>query len=704
MLVGPSMPHRKLVHQHLRFSVMSTALAFVVACAFIILALKPLIPLPEPNELAQSSSPYLRMASHQRIKWRQLDADLFTEARRLDKPILVVVGAAWSRSARLADEFLFNDLELRVFLNRDYLCARVDIDERPDWANGLHPLSRAISRWQWEFHAWVLEPDGTLFATVRRKFPEQTFDPNSVRGQLQTVRRDLERKRRGDLDVASELEQTTNDVRRLFLDSQVVPSASEVREALLKAAGMYGGFPIRISQRPVPAYQPLSVQAWRFMLLTNDQDALRVSLDPALRSPIVDWIDGGFRRQATRNDWKRVELDKLAVVNAEMAALLARTGNLLDDPYHRLLAVSACETLFKRFMHNGLVPSARIGFEGYRGRGPRSSFGPARLNEVLGDLQDVGLRKLNLDHTLNPQMLPYVSDPQVLSEPNVQRVLHLLRESAAVVAPEYKGDGYLDVNALVAARLIEAGRQLGFAEAIEAGSEILDTLNKRVADAEVLPHNVLIQGDEGFLSDYLAYSDACLQRFLATGDFADLARGHRRLDEAIQRFRGFHPFALAVCTPQMQIGPTTTAVPEVVDNFRESTSAMAIRLTNAYGALTRDRADFSMLDGDQLTRWAGSSVAHFGSVVLVESPMTMGIHAAAQEVSQNIVVFTVGRNAVAEANRIAPKFPSAMVAPVSGIRADLAARESGVYVTIRNELRGPLTLNEAQMLTRPIRP
>ncbi len=698
------MPHRKLVHQHLRFSVMSTALAFVVATAFIILALKPLIPLPEPNELAQSPSPYLRMASHQRIKWRQLDADLFTEARRLDRPILVVVGAAWSRSARLADQLVFNDLELRVFLNRDFLCARVDIDERPDWANALHPLSRALSRWQWEYHAWVLEPNGTLFASVRRKFPEQPFDPNSVRGYLQAVRREIERKRRGDPNVASELDQTANDIRRLLQDSGVVPSAADVKEALFKSSGIYGGFPIRLSERLVPAYQPLSVQAWRFLLLTGDEASLRTSLEPALRSPIVDWIDGGFRRQATRNDWKRVELDKLAVVNAEMAALLARTANLLDDPYHRLLAVAACETLFKRFMHDGLVPSARIGFEGYRGRGPRSSFGPARLNEVLGDLQDVGLHKLNLDHTLNPQMLPYISEPTVLQEPNVQRVLHLLRESAALVAPEYKGDGYLDVNALVAARLMEAGRQLGFAAAIEAGSQILDGLNDRIADEQILPHNVLSRGDQGFLSDYLAYSDACLQRFLAKGDRADLERGHRRLDEAIQRFRGFHPFALAVCTPEMQIGNTVTAVPEVVDNFRESTSAMAIRLTNAYGALTRDQSDFSRLDGDQLTRWASSSVAHFGSTVLVDSPMTMGIHAAAQEVEQNVVVFTVGPNAVAEANKIAPRFPTAMVAPVSGIRSDLASREPGVYVSVRNDLRGPLTLAEAQVLTRPIQP
>lgn len=698
------MPHRKLVHQHLRFSVMSTALAFVVATAFIILALRPLIPLPEPNELAQSASPYLRMASHQKIKWRQLDAELFAEARRLDRPILVVVGAAWSRSARLADQFVFNDLELRVFLNRDYLCARVDIDERPDWANALHPLSRAVSRWQWEYHAWVLEPDGTLFTSVRRKFPEQPFDPNSIRGHLQAVRRDIERKRRGDLEVAAEREQTANDVRQLLQDATTVPSAAEVREALFRAAGIYGGFPIRLAERPVPAYQPLAVQAWRFLLLTGDQEALSASLDPALRSPIVDWVDGGFRRQATRNDWKRVELDKLAVVNAEMAALLARTGVLLDDPYHRQLAVAACETLFKRFMHDGLVPSARIGFEGYRGRGPRSSFGPARLNEVLGDLQDVGLHKLNLDHTLNPQMLPYISDPRVLREPNVQRVLHLLRESAALVAPEYKGDGYLDVNALVAARLIEAGRQLGFEQAVAAGSQILDALNDQVANAEILPHNVLVRNDAGFLSDYLAYSDACLQRFLATGNRDDLERGHRRLDEAIQRFRGFHPFALAVCTPEMQIASTSTAIPEVVDNFRESTSAMAIRLANAYGALTRDRADFSRLDGDQLTRWAGSSVAHFGATVLVESPMTMGIHAAAQEVAQNIVVFTVGPNAVAEANRIAPRFPTAMVAPVAGIRADLAPLEPGVYVSMRNELKGPLPLAEAQVLTRPIRP
>jgi hypothetical protein len=45
-----------------------------------------------------------------------------------------------------------------------------------------------------------------------------------------------------------------------------------------------------------------------------------------------------------------------------------------------------------------------------------------------------------------------------------------------------------------------------------------------------------------------------------------------------------------------------------------------------------------------------------------------------------------------------------MVAPVAGIRSDLAAREPGVYISMRNELRGPLPLAEAQVLARPIRP
>lgn len=646
----------------------------------------------EPSELRNATEPYLLEAADQRVHWHRLTPSLFEQARRLDRMVLVVAGAAWSRAGRIADELVFGDLELRVYLNRNFLCARVDIGEEPEWGAFVYPLSRAEMRFQYDFQMLVFEPDGRLFRTILRKHREEPLEPIHIRGRLQEFRRELERKRRNDPGVTSSLARQSADLDRLELSgpgAATIPFFAHTEALVRSASRRFGGFPVRNSPTVMPSFQPLLPASWRFLLLTGRHNEFRTTLDPALRSHVVDWVDGGFYKQAALLNWVGVELDKTAVGNAEMMAMLAQAARGLREPVYDTFAESAWFTLTRRFWTTGaLVPAARIGDEGYRERSRRSSFGPRRLAQTLTPAQERwAIAKLGLVVGTNVQMLPRVADWKLLTgaSPELQEVLSKLRAAAAKEPETYVGYGYTDVNATVAARMLETARLWNRPEALAQAFRLYEALAGRLGTDPEVPHRFDEPTSPGRLGDYLAWADACLAYYAAKGDANALRRGHRTLVRAIERFRTRSPFVLAI-TPSRATDAIGLEAPEVADAFGESGSAKAIRLAHAYGFLTLGSSG-EALAGAELMRWASSSGRHLTALTADLAPMTSGLFCAALQAEENTYLVWTGPQAVAEANRLAGRSPNRLVFPiVPGVRPDLANRRPGPYVAERNHL------------------
>lgn len=646
----------------------------------------------EPSELQGATEPYLLQAANQRVHWHRLTPALFEQARRLDRMVLVVAGAAWSRAGRMADELVFDDLELRVYLNRNYLCARVDIGEQPEWGAFVYPLSRAEMRFQYDFQMLVFEPDGKLFRTILRKHREEPLEPIHIRGRLQEFRRELERKRRKDPAVASSLSRQYADLDQLETPE---PGAGNIpffahTEALVRSASRrFGGFPVRNSPTVMPSFQPLLPASWRFLLQTGRHNEFRTTLDPALRSHVVDWVDGGFYKQAALLNWVGVELDKTAVGNAEMMAMLAQAARVLREPVYDTFAESAWFTLTRRFWTTeALLPAARVGDEAYRERSRRSSFGPGRLARTLTPPQERwAIAKLGLVVGTNVQMLPRLADWKLLrtASPELQEVLSRFRAAAAKEPETYVGYGYTDVNATVAARMLETARYWNKPDSLEQASRLYEALRGRLGPNADVPHRFAEPTSPGRLGDYLAWADACLAYYAARGDAEALYAGLRTLARAIERFRTRSPFVLAVTTGQAG-DPISLDVPEVTDAFGESGSAKAIRLAHAYGFLTQGSTEGSLI-GSELMRWASSSARHLTMLGVAFAPMTSGLFCASLQTEENTYLVWTGPQAVSEANRLAGRSPNRLVFPiVPGVRPDLAALRPGPYVAERNRL------------------
>src|SRR5206468_10213903 len=85
-----------------------------------------------PNLLASEPSAYLQSAAHQPVHWHPWGEPALARARAEDKPILLDIGAVWCHWCHVMDGESYEDPQIGETLNRDFVCIKVDRDERPD--------------------------------------------------------------------------------------------------------------------------------------------------------------------------------------------------------------------------------------------------------------------------------------------------------------------------------------------------------------------------------------------------------------------------------------------------------------------------------------------------------------------------------------------------------------------------------------------
>jgi uncharacterized protein YyaL (SSP411 family) len=85
-----------------------------------------------PNRLAGESSPYLQQHAHNPVEWYPWGEEALARARAEDKPILVSIGYSACHWCHVMERESFEDPDVAVFMNRDFINIKIDREERPD--------------------------------------------------------------------------------------------------------------------------------------------------------------------------------------------------------------------------------------------------------------------------------------------------------------------------------------------------------------------------------------------------------------------------------------------------------------------------------------------------------------------------------------------------------------------------------------------
>ena len=87
------------------------------------------------NRLLHSHSPYLLQHAHNPVDWYPWGPEALAKASLENKPILVSIGYSACHLCHVMEKESFEDAPTAAIMNANFVCIKIDREERPDLDN-----------------------------------------------------------------------------------------------------------------------------------------------------------------------------------------------------------------------------------------------------------------------------------------------------------------------------------------------------------------------------------------------------------------------------------------------------------------------------------------------------------------------------------------------------------------------------------------
>lgn len=149
------------------------------------------------NKLGSATSPYLRQHADNPVHWQQWTPEALAEAAERDVPILLSIGYAACHWCHVMAHESFEDHDVAAVTNENFVCIKVDREERPDLdAIYMNATVAMTGQGGWPMTCF-LTPDG-------RPFFCGTYYPKDSFLQLLSAVTDTWQNRRDEVEQASD--------------------------------------------------------------------------------------------------------------------------------------------------------------------------------------------------------------------------------------------------------------------------------------------------------------------------------------------------------------------------------------------------------------------------------------------------------------------------------------------------------------------
>ncbi|MEO7985802.1 MAG: thioredoxin domain-containing protein [Gemmatimonadales bacterium] len=500
------------------------------------------------NRLGQSASAYLQSAAHQPVNWFPWGDEAFAAAREHDRPVLLDIGAVWCHWCHVMDGESYEDPELARLLNEEFVCVKVDRDERPDVDARYQRAVQSLTRQGgWPLTVF-LTPSGEVFYGGTYFPPDGKYGRPGFRSVLAAVL-DAWRSRR------EQVQSQADAIRRVVtadLDEAVAgdlsPSAlQDATSAILRVFdpvhGGFGGQP----KFPHPGALTFLLNQWH----DSGDAAVRRVVDRTLegmgRGGVYDQLGGGFHRYSVDAQWIVPHFEKMSYDNSELLKIYldayARFGTEEYAEVARGIVRWVREVLAESGGGYGASQDADVGLDddGNYFTWTREEAAAALTDdqmEIAAACYDIGTAG-EMHHDPGRNVL-FVAEPLAAVAARSGRTIEesrqlldsaryaLLEVRALRPAPFVDRSRYTSWNTMMASALLRAGHVLGDVWSLTHALETMSRIRRESAEPDAVAHTE--GGRGGLLDDQVQVAAAALDAAEATGDRAWLDWAERIMD------------------------------------------------------------------------------------------------------------------------------------------------------------------------------
>ncbi len=274
-----------------------------------------------PNRLEKEDSPYLQQHKNNPVDWYPWGEEAFAKAKNENKAIFISIGYSSCHWCHVMEEKVFENEECADILNADFVCIKVDREERPDIDKHYQEVHQLLNR---RSGGWPT----SIFCTPQNKpfFAGTYIPPESKEGSVQGMGfKDLTRliaEKVGENDP--KLFENADEIER-FLNHKEHPKEATVlkedivKNFMLQAKNNYdtkdGGF----SLAPKFPHANTLNALLSIDKLYDDKSAKAMvihTLESMKKGGMYDLVDGGFCRYSVDSMWRVPHFEKMLYDNA----------------------------------------------------------------------------------------------------------------------------------------------------------------------------------------------------------------------------------------------------------------------------------------------------------------------------------------------------------------------------------------------------
>ncbi|MEI7888792.1 MAG: thioredoxin domain-containing protein [Actinomycetes bacterium] len=470
-----------------------------------------------PNRLSEETSPYLLQHADNPVHWQPWGPDAMREAAERDVPLLVSIGYSACHWCHVMEHESFSDQAIAESMNANFVCIKVDREERPDVDAIFMDACQAMTgHGGWPLNAFAT-PDG-------KPFWAGTYFPPQPRSNMPSWTNVLDGLASAWAEQRDELVETGSRVAsRLggatgMVASEDVPGVEVVEAAMDNLRGRFdpqnGGF------GPAPKFP--STEVIEFLLSEGETRMSVETLHAMAGGGIHDQLGGGFARYAVDATWTVPHFEKMLYDNALLARAYLHGWQVSGDEGLLNTAGTTLDWMLRELQAPSGGFHSALDADDSEGEGRFYSWTPDLVAQALPDPADAAAACQAFGITDVGNYEDGLSVPvRAGDHPNLDRLRHTLLEARSV-RPRPSTDTKIIAgwNALAISALADAGAVLGDQTYLDAATACAEHLLSALRDdrSQLLRCLRKDSGVPGVLEDNAFLLAALLDLYEATFD------------------------------------------------------------------------------------------------------------------------------------------------------------------------------------------
>lgn len=341
----------------------------------------------KPNKLINEKSPYLLQHVYNPVQWYPWGEEAFTKAKEENKPIFLSIGYSTCHWCHVMAHESFEDDEVADALNKDFICIKVDREERPDIdAVYMSVAHRLGSQGGWPLTIMMTDEQKPFFAGTY--FPKKSrFNMKGLLDILNLVTTKWKNNKDEIIKSSSNIadiikSQENENGSKSNLSKEIIESAKDIfGKSFDKKYGGFGKSP----KFPQPSNLMFLMKYYELEKNEKVLEMIEKTLEGMYRGGIFDHIGFGFSRYSTDDKWLVPHFEKMLYDNAGLVIAYTEAYQITKKELYKNVVIKTLDYILREMTdeNGGFYSAQDADSEGEEGK--YYVFNPEEIRIILNE-------------------------------------------------------------------------------------------------------------------------------------------------------------------------------------------------------------------------------------------------------------------------------------------------------------------------------